>query len=128
MSDLKDRERNKTLKVHEKLTHNQKLIEGMKSGLKPDISDDEMGDDDDDIGNLSNFPVKEDRSWTIAVTRDRRIEKESLKDYINKKREMFLVQVIENWSIICCCFFQVINRMFVSSLFLNSVFIGCEAG
>jgi hypothetical protein len=37
--------------------------------------------------------VKEDRSWTIAVTRDRRIEKESLKDYINKKREMFLVQV-----------------------------------
>jgi hypothetical protein len=26
---------------------------------------------------------------------DRRIEKESLKDYINKKREMFLVQVCE---------------------------------
>lgn len=25
--------------------------------------------------------------------KDRRIEKESLKDYINKKREMFLVQV-----------------------------------
>lgn len=45
-----------------------------------------------DIGNLSNYPVKEDRSWTIAVTRDRRIEKESLKEYINKKREMFLVQ------------------------------------
>lgn len=89
---LEDREKNKTLKVHEKLTHNQKLIEGMKSGLKPDISDDDLGDDDDDIGNLSNYPVKEDRSWTIAVTRDRRIEKESLKEYINKKREMFLVQ------------------------------------
>lgn len=89
---LEDREKNKTLKVHEKLTHNQKLIEGMKAGLKPDISDDELGDDDDDIGNLSKYPVKEDRSWTIAVTRDRRIEKESLKDYINKKREMFLVQ------------------------------------
>lgn len=89
---LEDREKNKTLKVHEKLTHNQKLIEGIKSGLKPDVSDDELGDDDDDIGNLSNYPVKEDRSWTIAVTRDRRIEKESLKDYINKKRQMFLVQ------------------------------------
>ncbi len=46
-----------------------------------------------DAGKLSNYPVKEDRSWTIAVTRDRRIEKESLKEYINKKREMFLVQV-----------------------------------
>ena len=70
-----------------------------------------------DAANLNNYPVKEDKSWTIAVTRgdtvkrffifkikyyidlynnniDRRIEKESLKEYINKKREMFLVQVI----------------------------------
>ena len=43
----KEREKNKTLKVHEKLTRNQKLIAGMKAGLKPDISDDDMGDDDD---------------------------------------------------------------------------------
>lgn len=43
---------------------------------------------------MKTYPVKEDRSWTIAVTRDRRIEKEGLKDYIKKKREMFLVQVI----------------------------------
>lgn len=39
------------------------------------------------------YPVKEDKSWTVAVTRDRRIEKESLKEYVDKKREMFLVQV-----------------------------------
>lgn len=44
---------------------------------------------------MKTYPVKEDRSWTIAVTRDRRIEKEGLKDYIKKKREMFLVQVIK---------------------------------
>lgn len=64
----------------------------MKAGLKPDISEDE-NEDDEDIGKMKSYPVKEDKSWTIAVTRDRRIEKESLKDYINKKREMFLVQV-----------------------------------
>ena len=46
---MQEREKNKTLKVHEKLTHNQKLIEGMKAGLKPDISDDDIGDDDDVI-------------------------------------------------------------------------------
>jgi len=51
---LEEREKTKTLKVHEKLTHNQKLIDGMKAGLKPDISDDDMGDDDD--VNLQNIP------------------------------------------------------------------------
>ena len=47
--NLKEREQNKTLKVHEKLTHNQKLIQGMKSGLKPDISEDE-DEEEDDVG------------------------------------------------------------------------------
>ena len=51
---LEEREKTKTLKVHEKLTHSQKLIDGMKAGLKPDISDDDMGDDDD--VNLQNIP------------------------------------------------------------------------
>lgn len=91
---LKERELNKTLKIHEKKTHNQKLIEGMKSGLQPDISDDDQEDDDE---TNKNYQVKQDKSWTIAVTRDRRVEKESLKDYINKKREMFLVQVLKKW-------------------------------
>lgn len=89
---IQERETNKTLKVHEKLTHSRKLIEGMKAGLKPDISDDEKGEDEEDISKMKSYPVKEDKQWTIAVTRDRRIEKESLKEYINKKREMFLVQ------------------------------------
>lgn len=43
---LKERERNKTLKVHQKLTNNTKLIEGMKAGVKPDISEDEKDDDE----------------------------------------------------------------------------------
>lgn len=55
--------------MHEKLTHSRKLVEGMKAGLNPDISDDEEGDDDEDISKMKSYPVKEDRSWTIAVTR-----------------------------------------------------------
>ncbi len=47
LSHFKDRENNKHLKVHEKLTHSRKMIEGMKAGLKPDISDDENPDGDD---------------------------------------------------------------------------------
>ena len=41
-----ERERNKTLKVHEKLTHNQKLIEGMKAGLRPVILDEDDKEDE----------------------------------------------------------------------------------
>lgn len=44
---------NKTLKIHEKTTHNQKLLEGMRSGLKPDISEDEL-DDDDEVVKINN--------------------------------------------------------------------------
>jgi hypothetical protein len=47
---LKERENNKHLKVHEKLTHNKKLVQGMRAGLNPDISDD---DDKDDEASLS---------------------------------------------------------------------------
>ncbi len=51
----KDRENNKHLKVHEKLTHSRKLVEGMKAGLKPDIFDDENGDDD--VNELNRFKL-----------------------------------------------------------------------
>lgn len=54
--------------MHEKLTNNTKLAEGMKAGLKPDISEDE-NEDDEDISKMKSYPVKEDKSWTIAVTR-----------------------------------------------------------
>ena len=43
---IKEREDNKNLKVHEKL-RSRKLVEGMKAGLRPDISDDENPDEDD---------------------------------------------------------------------------------
>lgn len=36
--------------------------------------------------------VKDDPQFTLAITRDRHVEKENLADFISKKREMFLVQ------------------------------------
>ncbi len=33
--------------MHEKLTHNRKLVEGMKAGLRPEISDDENQEGDE---------------------------------------------------------------------------------
>lgn len=51
---FQERERNKTLKVHQKLTTNTKLVEGMKAGLKPDLSDDEV-DGENEVYKSNDF-------------------------------------------------------------------------
>ncbi|XP_019624886.1 PREDICTED: cilia- and flagella-associated protein 100-like isoform X3 [Branchiostoma belcheri] len=96
---LRDKERQKkkaervkqrNLRVHEKTTYatrvNAKTASMRKAVIESSESEDEREDEDKAVA------VKEDPSWTIAVTRDRHVEKEDLAEYINKKREMFLVQ------------------------------------
>ncbi|CAH1266360.1 cilia- and flagella-associated protein 100-like isoform X3 [Branchiostoma lanceolatum] len=96
---LRDKERQKkkaervkqrNLRVHEKTTYatrvNAKTASMRKAVIESSDSEDEREDEDKAVA------VKEDPSWTIAVTRDRHVEKEDLAEYINKKREMFLVQ------------------------------------
>jgi hypothetical protein len=68
LKKLEERDHMKHLKVHEKNKHNQKIVEGVKAGLKPKLSDDEV-EEDDEAGPIKNYQVKEDKSWTIAVTR-----------------------------------------------------------
>jgi hypothetical protein len=50
----KERETSKNFKIHQKMTHNRKLIEGMKAGLNPDISDDEKKDDENQVIQFSS--------------------------------------------------------------------------
>lgn len=81
---LKQRE----LKVHEKTTYASKVNFRTASMIRPADSDDDGEAEDSDKA----VAVKDDPQFTIAVTRDRHVEKESLAEYIQKKREMFLVQ------------------------------------
>jgi len=94
---LRDKERQKmkqerikqrSLKVHEKTTYATRVNFKTAQMIHPESSEEEKEDSDED-GALN---VKDDPQFTLAVTRDRHVEKESLADYINKKREMFLVQ------------------------------------
>ncbi|KAJ8046504.1 hypothetical protein HOLleu_05190 [Holothuria leucospilota] len=86
-----ERIKQRDLKVHEKSTYTSR-VNAMRASLrKPlqEIDDDvELEDEMDDRA----LAVKDDPAFTLAVTRDRHVEKESLTDYIAKKREMFLVQ------------------------------------
>jgi MarR-like DNA-binding transcriptional regulator SgrR of sgrS sRNA len=86
-----ERIRQRSLKVHEKTTYASRVNFRTASMIRPADSDEErqMSDDDEEKA----LAVKDDPQFTLAVTRDRHVEKESLADYISKKREMFLVQV-----------------------------------
>ena len=40
--------------------------------------------------------MRDNAPWLVAITRNRRVENESLQDFIEKKRNMFVLQVREN--------------------------------
>ncbi|XP_077981560.1 cilia- and flagella-associated protein 100-like [Glandiceps talaboti] len=87
-----ERIKQRGLKVHEKTTYASRVNAKRASMRKP------MGESDDDLDLEDEkdtdkaVAVKDDPQFTLAVTRDRHVEKENLTDYIAKKREMFLVQ------------------------------------
>ncbi|XP_060082227.1 cilia- and flagella-associated protein 100-like [Ylistrum balloti] len=83
-----ERLRQRGLHVHEKTTYSSKVNFRTASMIRPADSDEEKDGEDGD----KTVSVKDDPQYTIRVTRDRHVEKESLAEYIAKKREMFLVQ------------------------------------
>ncbi|XP_075430715.1 cilia- and flagella-associated protein 100 [Ascaphus truei] len=85
-----ERELNKNLKVHQKTTHTA-TIHAKLAGLRKEIEDEELEEGGEE-GAGKAMAVQEKPAWKLAVTRDRQVQKESLHEYINKKREMFLLQ------------------------------------
>ncbi|XP_041347544.1 cilia- and flagella-associated protein 100-like [Gigantopelta aegis] len=83
-----ERERQRQLKVHEKTTYATQVNCRTAQMIRPADSDEDEEEEETDKA----VAVKDDPQFTIAVTRDRHVEKESLAEYISKKREMFLVQ------------------------------------
>lgn len=99
---LRDKERQKkkqervqqrSLRVHEKTTYtsrvNAKTAAMRKIGGE---SEDEFFEEEIKKEKDGVIAVKDDPQFTLAITRDRHVEKENLADFISKKREMFLVQ------------------------------------
>ncbi|KAM4022000.1 LOW QUALITY PROTEIN: cilia- and flagella-associated protein 100 [Anomaloglossus baeobatrachus] len=84
-----EKERNKHLKVHQKTTNNTRMNAEM-GRLRKEIEEEEM----EEMGSAGYkaLALHENPSWKLAVTRDRNIHRESLNDYINKKREMFRLE------------------------------------
>ncbi|XP_051873428.1 cilia- and flagella-associated protein 100 isoform X1 [Pristis pectinata] len=88
----KEQEEQKKLKIYEKVTYtarvNAKHGKAQKVEEEPEV--DPEAEHQANVKKLS--ALKSDPSWKVKVTRDRHLEKETLNDYINKKREMFTLQ------------------------------------
>ncbi|XP_068107673.1 cilia- and flagella-associated protein 100 [Hyperolius riggenbachi] len=84
-----EREMNKNLKVHQKATYTSKMNAKM-AGLRKEIEAEEMEENAEEM--QKSVVVPDNPSWKLAVTRDKQIQKESLHEYIDKKKEMFLLQ------------------------------------
>lgn len=83
----------RTLKVHEKGTYSTRM-KNMLADLRRQVkSVDTTTKAEDGSGDEAHLAtLQEDTDFVLATTRDRHIEKEDLSSYINRKREMFLVQ------------------------------------
>lgn len=89
LKQRQDRARERGLKVHEKMTYNSrrnsKLANLRKQVLSPDV---EAGDN----ALRKDANMQEDAQFLLTATKDRCLEKEDLRNYVGRKKEMFLVQ------------------------------------
>jgi len=80
-----------SLKVHEKLSKAQHLMKGRRFRVLKEI-DEEI--EQERAQNKENrvASMRDNAPWLVAITRNRRVENESLQDFIEKKRNMFVLQ------------------------------------
>uniref|UniRef100_A0ABM5FJR2 Cilia- and flagella-associated protein 100 n=1 Tax=Pogona vitticeps TaxID=103695 RepID=A0ABM5FJR2_9SAUR len=87
-----EREQKKSLKVHEKMT-SATLQSAKQSGFKKAIQMEEEAEDKELAAEAERLKaLRESISWKIAVTKDQVVERETIHDYINQKRQMFLLK------------------------------------
>ncbi|XP_039627044.1 cilia- and flagella-associated protein 100 [Polypterus senegalus] len=86
-----EHEQNKKLKIHEKITYTGR-VNAKRAAIRELVSVEENGATTDEAEEGTAAAVKDDTSWKLAMTKDRYVEKESINEYIAKKREMFLLQ------------------------------------
>ncbi|XP_009328203.1 PREDICTED: coiled-coil domain-containing protein 37 [Pygoscelis adeliae] len=87
-----ERERMKTMKIHEKMTYSAK-IKAKQKGLRKALQKEEEEEGRKQATNEERLKtLQESLSWKIAIKKDYPLEKETFRDYINDRREVFLLE------------------------------------
>jgi hypothetical protein len=85
-----ERARERLLHVHEKTTYSSRLNAKTASLRKQVLTPEDPGAHG--AGAAKDGGIHEDTQFVLTTTKDRHFEKEDLVSYVNRKREMFLVQ------------------------------------
>ncbi|NXV12480.1 CP100 protein, partial [Cepphus grylle] len=87
-----ERERMKTMKIHEKMTYSTK-IKAKQKGCRKALQKEEEEEARKQATNEERLKtLQETLSWKIATNKDNPLEKETFHDYINDRREIFLLE------------------------------------
>ncbi|XP_009468100.1 PREDICTED: coiled-coil domain-containing protein 37 [Nipponia nippon] len=87
-----ERERMKTMKIHEKMTYSTKM-KAKQKGFRKALQKEEEEEGRKQATNEERLKtLQESLSWQIAITKDYPLEKETFRDYINDRREIFLLE------------------------------------
>ncbi|NXT55529.1 CP100 protein, partial [Pluvianellus socialis] len=87
-----ERERMKTMKIHEKMTYSTK-IKAKQKGFRKALQNEEEEEARQQATNEDRLKtLQESLSWKIGINKDYPLEKETFRDYINDRREIFLLE------------------------------------
>ncbi|XP_075014975.1 cilia- and flagella-associated protein 100 [Calonectris borealis] len=87
-----ERERMKTMKIHEKFTFSSK-IKAKQKGFWKALQKEEEEEDRRQATNEERLKtLQESLSWKTAIKKDYPLQKQTFRDYINERRETFLLE------------------------------------
>ncbi|XP_021046454.1 cilia- and flagella-associated protein 100 [Mus pahari] len=89
---IAEREQKKILRVHQKMTYASK-VSAKHTSLRRELQlEDEMEQEQLNTEAQETSCFRENNDWKLAMTRERNKEPETLNDYMEKRRSMFLLQ------------------------------------
>ncbi|XP_066102864.1 cilia- and flagella-associated protein 100 [Saccopteryx bilineata] len=87
-----ERERKKTLRVHEKMTYSSRVL-ARHTSLRREMQLEDETEDQEALAEAEQLRSFQDQTaWKLSMTKDRKWESDSIHKYINQKRQMFLLQ------------------------------------
>lgn len=89
---IAEREQKKILRVHQKMTYASK-VSAKHTSLRRELQlEDEMEQQQLDAEAEEISDYRDNNAWKLTMTREKKKEHETLNDYMQKKRSMFLLQ------------------------------------
>ncbi|EOA97360.1 Coiled-coil domain-containing protein 37, partial [Anas platyrhynchos] len=87
-----EREKMKTMKIHEKMTYSTK-VKAKQKGFRKALQKEEEEENSKQATDEEKLKaLQECLSWKIAIKKDYPLEKETFRNYINDRREIFLLE------------------------------------